>query len=171
MSLSADLLDQATHLANRERRRPRQASLRRAVSSAYYALFHRLTDDACSLLVAGQGASRDQLRHVLRRAFAHGEMRAVSKSFGGGNLPAPWCHAGAVGQASPDLRQVALAFVELQEARHRADYDLSRPFSKQEALDFVQQSSAALQAWDRCRRSQEGDVFLVALLTNKQLRG
>jgi len=40
MSLAADLLEQAAHLASRERGRPRQVSLRRAISTAYYSLFH-----------------------------------------------------------------------------------------------------------------------------------
>ena len=39
MTFPDELLEQAHHLANRERKRPRQASLRRAVSSAYYARF------------------------------------------------------------------------------------------------------------------------------------
>jgi hypothetical protein len=42
MSFPNDLLEQARHLANREPKRPKQASLRRAVSTAYYALFHLL---------------------------------------------------------------------------------------------------------------------------------
>jgi len=40
MAFPNDLLEQAKHLAIREKKRPRQASLRRAVSTAYYALFH-----------------------------------------------------------------------------------------------------------------------------------
>ncbi len=42
MSLHADLLDPAEQLAQLDPRRPKQANLRRAVSSAYYALFHLL---------------------------------------------------------------------------------------------------------------------------------
>ena len=42
MALADDLLEQAQHLAMRDPKRPRQASLRRAVSTAYYALFHLL---------------------------------------------------------------------------------------------------------------------------------
>ena len=38
MSLHQDLLAQARHLLRKEPRRPKQASLRRAVSAAYYAL-------------------------------------------------------------------------------------------------------------------------------------
>jgi hypothetical protein len=43
MPFPNDLLEQARHLANREPKRPKQASLRRAVSTAYYALFHLLS--------------------------------------------------------------------------------------------------------------------------------
>ena len=46
MPYAHDLLEQAKHLANREKKRPRQASLRRAVSTAYYALFHLLIHEA-----------------------------------------------------------------------------------------------------------------------------
>jgi len=46
MAFAQDLLEQSSHLANREPRRPRQASLRRAVSTAYYALFHLLIQEA-----------------------------------------------------------------------------------------------------------------------------
>jgi uncharacterized protein (UPF0332 family) len=45
-SFADDLLQQAYHLARKERLNPRQASLRRAVSTAYYALFHLLIDEA-----------------------------------------------------------------------------------------------------------------------------
>jgi hypothetical protein len=46
MGLAQDLLQQANHLASYEGANPSQASLRRAVSTAYYALFHLLIEDA-----------------------------------------------------------------------------------------------------------------------------
>jgi len=46
MSLPQDLLAQARLLATKEPRRSRDASFRRSVSTAYYALFHLLTDEA-----------------------------------------------------------------------------------------------------------------------------
>jgi len=39
MAFAEDLLEQAEFLANRESVQPKQASLRRAVSTAYYAVF------------------------------------------------------------------------------------------------------------------------------------
>ncbi len=48
MSLASDLLDQAGTLAGLDPLKPKQASLRRAISAAYYSLFHLLIDDAAS---------------------------------------------------------------------------------------------------------------------------
>jgi hypothetical protein len=50
VTLPRDLLDQADLLASKERRRPKQVSLRRAISTAYYALFHLLIEDAANAL-------------------------------------------------------------------------------------------------------------------------
>jgi hypothetical protein len=50
MSLPADLLAQARRLVSLDPRRPRQASLRRAISTAYYALFHLLISEASAML-------------------------------------------------------------------------------------------------------------------------
>lgn len=66
MSLAKDLLEQAKHLASRERKRPKQASLRRAVSTAYYAVFYLLIGEAV------RNWSRSDQRAKLARAFEHG---------------------------------------------------------------------------------------------------
>ncbi len=44
MAFADDLLEQAYHLASLETGDPKQSSLRRAVSTAYYALFHLRID-------------------------------------------------------------------------------------------------------------------------------
>jgi hypothetical protein len=69
MAFAADLLEQAYHLANLESGEPKQASLRRAVSTAYYALFHLLIDEA----VGNWGVARQ--RSILARTFDHGKMK------------------------------------------------------------------------------------------------
>ena len=46
MAYADDLLDLAVRLANLEPANPRQACLRRAASTAYYALFHLLISEA-----------------------------------------------------------------------------------------------------------------------------
>ena len=55
MSLHDDLLGQARQLAAKEPKRPLQASLRRAVSASYYALFHLLVYHAARRMFPGRG--------------------------------------------------------------------------------------------------------------------
>src|ERR1700679_2940589 len=74
MAFADDLLEQAQHLAQREPKRPKQASLRRAVSAAYYALFHLLTTEAT------KNWKRPAERPTLARMFEHDSMRKVCKA-------------------------------------------------------------------------------------------
>jgi hypothetical protein len=66
MPLSEELLDVARSLTDLDSGEPRQASLRRAVSTAYYALFHLLVTEAAS------NWSRPELRSRIGRLFEHG---------------------------------------------------------------------------------------------------
>ena len=79
MSLPRDRLTQAKLLATKEKSRPKQASLRRSVSAAYYASFHLLVDAAARRLVSG--ADRQPLRDCLSHAFDHGVMKRVALQF------------------------------------------------------------------------------------------
>ena len=72
MALASDLLEQAYHLARREPKRPRQASLRRAVSTSYYALFHLLISEATL------NWRQSSQRAALGRYFQHGSMAKAS---------------------------------------------------------------------------------------------
>lgn len=80
-----DLLEQAVRLAELDATRPKQANLRRAISSTYYALFHLLVDEACRVQVGAQH-NQAPFRRVLGRAFVHTVMKEACKSFGGGTL-------------------------------------------------------------------------------------
>jgi len=70
----------------------------------------------------------------------------------------------------PELIAFAAAFVDLQQARHEADYDTSRRLTRKECLDLVNQAEQAFIDWDYVRRSLPADVFLVAMLTQKQMQ-
>lgn len=162
MSLPRDLLAQAEHLVTKEPRRPKQASLLRGVSTAYYSLFHMLTEASAGFLVSGNGPGRHDLRHALRRSYVHADMKSISNSFRNGAPPAVW--QAAAGPLSADLRQVAGTFVELQEARHEADYDHTRAWTKKEAEDLVRRVRLAFAAWDRVKGDRDASAYLVALL-------
>ena len=168
MSFHHDLLLQARSLATNEPKRPKQASLRRAVSSAYYAVFHLLVDESTRLLVSGKG--RAPLRGALSRSYSHGAMRDVARSFMGGAPVEPYRDV-LTGRTIPvDLRNVAEAFVLLQQARHDADYDNTKRWSRLQALEQISLAEQAFKDWAKIRSRPEAEAFLVALLAQKQSR-
>ena len=63
-----------------------------------------------------------------------------------------------------DLKTVATAFVELQEARHEADYDTGQRFVPREVEAIVKQAEEAFQAWRRTRSTPLARTYLIALL-------
>jgi uncharacterized protein (UPF0332 family) len=162
MSLYRDLIEQAQHLATRERGKPRQASLRRAVSAAYYALFHLLANESTLRLIPN---SPERLRAQAQRAFNHGEMKnaceqiAKSSNVLLGLVVLP---------LEAELKTVAEVFVELQQQRHSADYDLSQSFSRIKVLGIVAKANLAISAWTRVRNTPNANVFLAALLLNSR---
>lgn len=166
MSLPGDLLDQARDLARKEPRKPRQASLRRAVSVAYYSFFHLLVAEASRAIAGGSSLCRC----LTARAFNHSEMKEASKAFAGGTFPSHVEFAlGSQGMA-PELRLVAEVFHELQQARHEADYDTSRRFTRWEARALVAQAEQATQSWRRIRSTEGAKIYLHALFAWRKWR-
>ena len=168
MSLHADLLRQARQLALKEPRRPSQASLRRAISASYYALFHLLVDEATKRMFSGH--NRAALRGCLGRAFVHGDMKRVAQQFSDGGV-SPKLSPGMNRQAvQPELTRVAATFVDLQQARHEADYDTTRRFTRQDVIDLVDRAEQAFRDWNTVRKSVQADVFLAGLLAFGNMR-
>lgn len=164
MTLAADLLEQARTLAKREPKRPRQASLRRAVSSAYYALFHQLTEAASRDLITGSDC--EILRNQVKRAFKHAEMKDVCQALAKWQPKQPPARMANLFSQSPseDIRHVASAFVELQQARHDADYDTQCRFSRDDVLTLLETAEQAFLIFNGLpRKSAERRMLLVAL--------
>jgi hypothetical protein len=68
---------------------------------------------------------------------------------------------------SRELRAVADAFIDLQEQRHVADYDLAAPtFTRQAVLVHVQRAEQAFADWEVAWRDDPlGPLFVFLLLT------
>lgn len=169
MSLATDLIEQALHLARRERHKPRQASLRRSVSSAYYALFHLIVGEAAGLLA--RGTSRRHLRHVLARSLDHADIRHAASSFLSGSPPRAFRAAFEYESVSRELKSVAGTFADLMERRHEADYHPGRKSTRNECLDNVDRAAVAFRDWEKVRGTPEAEAFLVAAFTSRRIRG
>jgi len=131
------LLRQANELGYRSggAGQPRNINLRRAVSSAYYALFHAIVLAATESLLPNAGAEE---RYRLARSFSHTNVRLacqyVVKPNGAPEEARPIATAA---NANAPLVDVAEALQSLQEARHRADYDHLADFTKAGVLQSV----------------------------------
>ena len=175
MTLARDLLEQAAHLAAREGKRPRQASLRRAVSAAYYALFHLLTAEGARQV---SPAKPEGLRSLTQRAYNHGDMRQVCLGFlasqkaflrHGALAPnASPAHRFLAFPLEPGLSRVIETFLTLQEERHDADYNLNMHWNRADALNHVRAAREAFAAWSAIRDTPNATVFLSALLLQRQ---
>lgn len=156
------LLDQADHLADRQAvGRPRAVDLRRAVSAAYYAVFHTLTEAG-----AGRLHSDPATRHLLTRAFDHRTMKDAARQFANKNGRLWSFAASAYGSVQQELIRVAELFVKLQEARHQAEYDHRRAsdFSRQETRDHADNARTLIRDWEAVRNTAQAQFFLLALL-------
>jgi uncharacterized protein (UPF0332 family) len=143
--------------------KPTRAELHRAVSTAYYALFHLLIREGTRLLSVGV-----DLRRQAARAFEHGPTKDVCDITSKGNLPKGL--VGVVTTFPDDLKSIAKVFVELQQLRHDADYKPNRKpvFTKSEVQDYVAQVEAAFAQWQSLGNGPEVKAFLLALLLHKK---
>ncbi len=174
MRLSRDLLAQAKHLGTKEPRRPQQASLRRSISTAYYALFHFLGEESADLLV-GAGASARPFAELARRAIAHSRLKDTCGEFlkrTPKDILRPFWTSLPV-SGDPDLAKICTHFRYRQARRHAADYDLSATFSRSEALDACEMAREAMRAWDDLKRSkrQVAELFALSILLWPGLSG
>ena len=164
-----DLLEQAVRLARLDPKKPKQTNLRRAISSTYYALFHLLVDEACRVQI-GSLHNQAPFRQVLGRAFAHGVMKDACKSFGGGTLKKGVAKGLPAGFAIPvEIRELAETFVDLQESRHLADYDLTERFERSDVLSLIHLVEGRIQAFTQLASSNEKRFFLACLWAWKEL--
>jgi hypothetical protein len=163
MSLHEDLLEHAFQLARLDPRRPKQVNLRRSVSASYYALFHLLTTEA-SRLYAGDY----ELLARINRTYNHAELKKVSTFFAQSRLPRA-LQPPTGGYAAPaELKNVANRFVLLQQARHEAEYDLVRAFSRDEAVNHAQRARDAFADWEIVKKTDDARLYLACFLLWKR---
>lgn len=132
---------------------PRAAQLRRAVSTAYYALFHELVTQATTEL-CGADPGSDAERRQVSRWVAHTDLRvlaeATTRTAGGGVARAV---APVLGSPHQDLEYIAETFVRLQKERHRADYDHDYQLDRSAAGFLIDDAEDAIERARRLDRS------------------
>ena len=155
------LIEAARDLADHQsgQGRPRPVHLRRAVSTAYYALFHRISRDAAEQLLPG-GSKLDQLK--LARTFGHKALKDNCAQIAG-RQGKTHKHVKTLieGLRSTPIEGVAASFCDLQEARHRADYDHLAPISKPMAIGHIEDARKAIQTLEETPVADRRALFAV----------
>jgi hypothetical protein len=136
--------------------------LRRAVSTAYYALYHHIAQAAAQYLVPS-GSEVTQLQ--ASRSFNHAAMKEACEWISGRRGRVPEDIKPLVDLLRPTaMTDAAAAFCDLQEARHKADYDNLAPFSKATALASVQDAETAMTKIDAADAEHREAFFAVMAL-------
>lgn len=154
--LAQGLIDAAKALCPASpNRRPKQANLRRSVSTAYYAVFHALARTCADALVGTNKADRPNRAWVeVYRGLEHGAAKNACN--GAGNVAFP-----------QQIKDFADAFRQLQAARHAADYDPMIRLSKIEALGFIALAEDSIEALKLASRKDKLAFATWVLITSK----
>ena len=151
-----DLIASAQILVKSCKGKPSQVSLRRATSSAYYALFHCLARNCADLLVGG--ANADKSKHAWRqtyRALEHGFAKSA-------------CKDGIIAKFPKEVEDFANAFVSMQEKRHAADYDPFVRLTKSEVVADIETTNEAIAEFQRVDK-KDRRAFAAHVLFKKRL--
>jgi hypothetical protein len=118
-------------------------------------LFHLLIFEACL------NWSNDVSRPGLARMFDHGVMKKVSKKItDAGKTP----FVGEDPVIVDKLRSFAGLFVQRQEQRHEADYNIKDAWSLTQSLEEILAVNRAFATWREIRTEKISQYYLVSLL-------
>ena len=140
-----------------DRGRPRQAWLRRAVSAAYYALFHAMARSCADALVGSTRANRSQA--AWRQAY-----RALEHSHARNQ-----CKNKTVMEKFPEgIQSFGQTFIEMQEQRHAADYDPDPKLLRTDVKQLIDETAKAITEFDKTTPADRKAFAIYVLLRTRR---
>jgi hypothetical protein len=154
------LFQQAYRLVTSQPGRPRQADMRRAISAAYYGLFHAIMTAATDQFVGKK--NRDRVHYgLVYRSVDHSRLRELCNQVRSrSDRIKPYAPSGGF---DPEIHAFAAATVDLQEKRFIADYDVMARVNRSTALLSIASARAALARFNRADEEQR-EAFLSLLM-------
>lgn len=153
--MSHELIPTARRLANVNVRRPRQADLKRAVSTAYYALFHTLAKECADRLIGSHSLQRGAAWRQVYRALEHGFAKNAC------------CQVTSLG-FPPGVVYFADTFARLQDQRHQADYDPQVRYIRADVLIMITEVEQAISALKGASVRDRTAFAALVLLKNRR---
>lgn len=141
---------------------PRQVDLRRAISSAYYGVFHAVLAAAANRFV-GSTKQSTSLYSLVYRSIDHDSLRKLCLEVTKRNLSPKYIPHTPTGGFGVEIRAFARGTLELQERRHSADYDPSIRFSTSDATLVIDLARTSLDQFNAASADAR-NAFLSLLL-------
>jgi len=141
---------------------PRQVDLRRAISSAYYGVFHAVLAAAANKFIGSTKQSSIQYSLVYR-SVDHGALRRLCLEVKNAQASVKYRPYVPPDGFGPDIQAFAVAVLELQEKRHSADYDPSIRIQSSDAALAINTARTALMHFEAASLAAR-DAFLSLLL-------
>ena len=121
--------------------------MRRAISTAYYALFHTLAASNAELIAGPpQSAMSSHAWERVYRRLDHGRAQ--------NNL------RGVLGQLSPNGANFVSTFIDLQDLRQNADYNPNASITVSRTINIIERAETAIAAF--AQLSEEERRFIAA---------
>lgn len=153
MAYADDLFRDAHHLVKRGGKHPTQSSLRRAVSTAYYAAFHLLVAD----FVANWRIPDQRAR--LGRMFEHRRMSGAVLEIGDKHNPTP---------IEADIKSLVAKFTQLQKDRYEVDYNVAKIWSHTDVARTLDLGNEVFTIWRRIRKEKLAQHHLMSMFGARQ---
>jgi hypothetical protein len=155
------LLEQASALLS-TKRKPRQVDLRRAVSNAYYAVFHQLLIAAADEFV-GKTLRQEKRYALVYRSVDHAAARRICEEAARPRPTAKYQNFVREAGFETNIRTYAANLVVLQAKRNEADYDPSHALSTVDAMNAIYLADTAINSFADAN-SDDRKLFLTLLL-------
>lgn len=137
--------------------RPRQDELCRAVSCAYYAMFHALAGCCANMMVGVTRARRNQ--EAWRRTY-----RALEH----GHAKNQCSNARVLNGFPPEIQDFGELFIYMQRERHTADYDPDANYSRSDVIQFVDDTEGVIAGFESVDARDRRAFAVFVLLRNRR---
>lgn len=152
--LSRNLIETARTLISDGPGRPRQTDLRRAVSTTYYAAFHRLMQCCADRLVGTGPAQQTPAWNRVYRALNHSQCTKV-------------CNSTETHTLGTEVRKLTSLLPDLKGRRHAADYDPAARFTKSGVLRDIEATELAMSAFDTAPSEDQRALAVLLLFRDR----
>ena len=155
-----DFISLARYMLCQEGGKPSNASLRRSLSTVYYAMFHTLAKTGADLLIGelNTPCSEQAWRRVYR-GLDHGRAKLACRN------------QNIMSKFPSSIQEFGSFFVEMQEVRHSADYDPRAEFGKPLTKYFVEgridYAEGAMQGFNSVDKKDHKNFPLVFCYSKK----